>query len=118
MSDNTGAPTMTLREAVGVLIHHADLDENVAASRVVSWYADQFDRLPRELLDDPAAYVKNVERLVEAAQLLVTDVADYEAWARPCYALTQAKAALAALQPTKSTLSVSPRSTPPPPKVQ
>jgi len=33
-------------------------------------------------------------RLREALKLLVVDVADYEAWQRPCYALEQAKAAL------------------------
>jgi len=34
------------------------------------------------------------DRLRDALKLLVADVADYEAWERPCYALDQAKAAL------------------------
>ena len=33
--------------------------------------------------------------LYEALELLVADVADYEAWQRPCHALDKARAALA-----------------------
>ena len=61
---------------------------------------DERDRLEREfrVLFDRASAVPTLiqakARYESALQLLVRDVADYEAWQRPCYALDVARAAL------------------------
>lgn len=62
---------------------------------------DERDRLEREfrVLFDRASAVPTLiqakVRYEAALQLLVRDVADYEAWQRPCHALAVARAALA-----------------------
>lgn len=47
--------------------------------------------LSKQLLDDATAEAKTLR---DALSLLVADVAQYEAWQRPCYALEVARAAL------------------------
>ena len=46
--------------------------------------------------DEIVRAVNSHDALVEALELLVADVAGYEAWERPCHALDVARAALAA----------------------
>lgn len=76
---------------------YADAPASEALPRMEAMLADA--KLDREAADALAEQAAVREELCGALRGLVADVADYDAWARPCHALDVARAALAKAAP-------------------